>query len=103
MTGSTSGAAPIAYDPNHFLDVIKERLQLRCDKALGKQLNLTLKAIENIRLRKLPIGASMLILAAEKCQVEIGELRRLMGDRRSRIRVTVPNQYITFCAGNFRT
>jgi hypothetical protein len=75
------------YDPNHLIDALIERLELRNDAALSRVLGVEAPVISKIRHKRLPIGASILIRMHETSDIAIHELRALMGDRRDTFRV----------------
>jgi hypothetical protein len=77
-----------SYDPNHLLDVLIERLNLKNDAALCRALEVAPPVISKIRHRTLPVGASMLIRMHEVSQLSVRELRDLMGDRRTKYRLS---------------
>lgn len=79
------------YDPNHLLDSLIERLQLRNDAALSRALGVEPPVISKIRHRRLPVGASLLIRMHEASDITIHELRELMGDRREKYRIDPAN------------
>src|ERR1035437_10642637 len=81
-----------AYDPNHLLDSIIEKLNLKNDAALSRTLEVAPPVISKIRHRRLPVGASMLIRMHEVSDLSIEELRILMGDRRDKFRIS-PQQF----------
>ena len=76
------------YDPNRLLDTLRERMHLKNDAALSRALEVTAPVISKIRHRTLPVGASLLIRMHEVTQLSIRDLRDLMGDRRTRYRVS---------------
>jgi hypothetical protein len=76
------------YDPNHLLDSLIEKLQLKNDAALSRALEVAPPVISKIRHRRLPVGASLLIRMHEISDLTIGELRGLMGDRRGKFRIS---------------
>jgi hypothetical protein len=80
--------AQSTYDPNHLLDTIIERLQLKNDAALSRRLEVGPPVISKLRHRRLPVGASMLIRMHEVTDMSIRELRDLLGDRRSKYRIS---------------
>ncbi|WP_308633176.1 hypothetical protein [Massilia sp. R2A-15] len=80
-------AAPLQYDPNHFVDQLSARLKVKNDAALCRQLGISPPLISKIRHQRLPIGASLLIRAHEVTGLAIAELRALMGDRRRKYRI----------------
>jgi plasmid maintenance system antidote protein VapI len=77
-----------SYDPNRLLNVLIEKTNSKNDAALSRALEVAPPLISKIRHRRLPIGASMLIRMHEVCGMSIGELRELMGDRRSKYRIS---------------
>jgi hypothetical protein len=82
-------AKPIAsatYNPNHLLDILLGKLQLKNDAALARLLEVAPPVISKIRHGKLPVGASMLIRMHEVSGLSIRDVRDLMGDRRMRFR-----------------
>ncbi len=81
-----------AYDPNHLLDVLIEKLHLKNDAALSRMLEVAPPVISKIRHRRLPVGASMLIRMHEESGLSVRELRVLMGDRRDKFRIS-PEQF----------
>jgi hypothetical protein len=76
------------YDPNRLMDTLRERMHLKNDAALSRALEVTAPVISKIRHRTLPVGASLLIRMHEVTQLSIRDLRDLMGDRRTRYRVS---------------
>ncbi|MBB3220189.1 hypothetical protein FHS02_000976 [Massilia umbonata] len=75
------------YDPNRLLDHLIDRLDLKNDAALARTLDVAPPVISKIRHYRLAIGASLLIRMHEVSDIAIGDLRILMGDRRSKFRV----------------
>lgn len=76
------------YNPNHLLDILIERLNLKNDAALSRALEVAPPVISKIRHRRLPVGASMLIRMHEVSTLSVRELRDLMGDRRTKYRLS---------------
>ena len=76
------------YDPNLLLDTLRERMQLKNDAALSRALEVAPPVISKIRHRTLPVGASLLIRMHEVTQMSIRDLRDLMGDRRTKYRLS---------------
>lgn len=68
------------YDPNKLLDTLIERLQLKNDAALSRILTVAPPVICNIRRKNLAVGATILIAMHEVSNINIKELRALMGD-----------------------
>lgn len=77
-----------SYNPNHLLDTLRERMKLKNDAALSRALEVAPPVISKIRHRTLPVGASLLIRMHEVTQMSIRELRDLMGDRRTKYRLS---------------
>jgi hypothetical protein len=76
------------YDPNNLLDKVLDKLKLKNDAALARVLEVGPPVISKIRHHRLPVGASLLIRMHEVTDLSILELRKLMGDRRSKFRVS---------------
>lgn len=81
-------ASQDTYDPSRLLDTLRERMQLKNDAALSRALEVAPPVISKIRHRALPVGASMLIRMHEVTELSIRELRDLMGDRRTKYRIS---------------
>jgi len=77
-----------SYNPNHLLDILIEKLNLKNDAALSRALEVAPPVISKIRHRRLPVGASMLIRMHEVSTMSVRELRDLMGDRRTKYRLS---------------
>ena len=85
---STRLADQVNYDPNNLLDALIEKLNLKNDAALSRALEVAPPVISKIRHRRLPVGASLLIRMHETTGMSIRELRDLMGDRRTKYRLS---------------
>ncbi|MDO8728689.1 MAG: hypothetical protein Q7K26_02210 [bacterium] len=81
-------AEEISYNPDNLLDAIIKQLHLKNDAALSRTLEVAPPVISKIRHRRLPIGASMLIRMHEVTELSIKDLRTLMGDRRTKFRIS---------------
>jgi hypothetical protein len=69
-----------------------EKLGCKNDAALARKLEVAPPVISKIRHRRLPIGASLLVMMHELTGEPVAELRAIMGDRRKSYRLsTVPN------------
>lgn len=75
------------YNPNHLLDSLIVKLQIKNDAALSRVLEVAPPVISKIRHHRLPVGASILIRMHEVTGTPIRELRDLMGDRRGLYRM----------------
>ncbi|MES2073031.1 MAG: hypothetical protein V4488_21945 [Pseudomonadota bacterium] len=78
----------IKYDPNHLLDTLIKQLHLKNDAALSRALEVAPPVVSKIRHRRLPVGASLLIRMHEISDLSIKGLRELMGDRRTKFRIS---------------
>lgn len=87
-SGGTRLEDLVAYDPNHLLDSLIEKLKLKNDAALSRALEVAPPVISKIRHRRLPVGASLLIRMHEVSGLSIQDLRVLMGDRREKFRIS---------------
>ena len=76
------------YDPDHLLNILLAKMQLKNDAALSRILEVAPPIISKIRHRRLPVGASLLIRMHEVTGMSIRDLRDLMGDRRSKYRLS---------------
>src|SRR4051812_29579946 len=81
-------ADQVAYDPNHLLDSLLEKMHLKNDAALSRALEVAPPVISKIRHRRLRVGASLLIRMHEVSEMSIRDLRDLMGDRRTKYRLS---------------
>jgi hypothetical protein len=79
---------PTQYDPNNLLESLIEKLNLKNDAALSRALEVAPPLISKIRHRRLPVGASLLIRMHEVSELSIKDLRALMGDRRTKFRIS---------------
>jgi hypothetical protein len=64
-----------------------EQSGLSSDKALSWKLQVNKHVIQSIRTGQLPIGASMLLWMIDISGMSIEELRRILGDKRSKARL----------------
>lgn len=78
----------VVYNPNHLLDILLGKMQLKNDAALARMLEVAPPVISKIRHNRLPVGASLLIRMHECTDMSIRELRDLMGDRREKYRLS---------------
>lgn len=82
---------PIAqqdFNPDNLLNTLIKHLKLKNDAALSRTLEVAPPIISKIRHRRLPVGASLLIRMHEASGMSIRELRDLMGDRRTKYRMS---------------
>lgn len=76
------------YNPNRLLDELREYLRLKNDAALSLTLEVSPPVISKIRHRRVPVGGALLIRMHEVTGLPIIDLRDLMGDRRSKFRIS---------------
>lgn len=84
----THTSKPDKYDPNNLLTGIIRLLNLKNDAALSRTLEVAPPVISKIRHGRLPVGASLLIRMHEISNMSIRELREMMGDRRTKFRIS---------------
>jgi hypothetical protein len=77
-----------SYNPDHLLDNLIKKLSLKNDAALSRALEVAPPLISKIRHRRVPVGASLLIRMHEVSAMSVRELRDLMGDRRTKYRIS---------------
>ena len=75
------------YDPNRLLDTLTQRLGVNSDKALSQKLKMNKTLVTRIRQKRLPLGASLLMGIHEATGISIPELKKILGDRRSKFRL----------------
>jgi hypothetical protein len=75
------------YEPNVLFDELIQLRRLKNDAALALVLEVAPAVISNIRHKKLPVGATLLIRMHEESGLSIKDLRALMGDRRAKFKV----------------
>lgn len=92
MPAPTMESARTRYDPNRLLDAVLKKMQWGNDAILAKKLKIHINVIRRIRSNTLPVGASMLLWLQEATGVSVEELRQLMGDRRTRVRLSYPGK-----------
>lgn len=93
MTTDTRDAKP-TYDPNRLLDALKEILNIQSDLALAEVLEIPPLVISQLRHRGYPMAPSILIRMHEVSCLSIGEMRKIIGDRRKRVRTSYDMSYI---------
>jgi hypothetical protein len=74
------------FAPDRLLDRLSQELRVRSDKQLARKLGLGAEVLGQIRKRRIPVTATMLMRMQEISGVPVDTLRALMGDRRRRIR-----------------
>jgi len=80
--------ASLTYDPNRLLDTLSAWLGAKSDRMLSRMLRLSLALIQRLRTGHLPVRVSILSSMAEAAGKSIEELRRVLGERRSKVRMS---------------
>jgi hypothetical protein len=75
-----------AYDPEHLLDSILDRLGLDSDAALAEALQVPPSVVDDIRCMRRPVDPAMLIWIHELTGIDVVGLRNILGDRRGELR-----------------
>jgi hypothetical protein len=78
----------LKYDPGKFFDRLLGDLRLKNDAALARVLEVGPPVISKIRHGRLPVGSALLIRIHEVTGLSIADLRFLLGDRRSKYRIS---------------
>ena len=71
-------AEPPSFVPNKLLDTLIERMQLKNDAQLSRKLGVPPPVVSQMRHRKLPVGATMLLRMHEESGLSISELKELL-------------------------
>ncbi len=90
-TLQTAQATQAAYDPDRLFDTLRQRLQLHSDKALAKLLQIAPPLLARLRQSGVPVSGSLLMRIHDATGIAIDELRRVLGDRRQRLRLSFAN------------
>lgn len=80
------------YDPNRLFDMLMHKLGVSGDKALSQKLKMGKSVVAGIRQKRLPFGASLIMGIHETTGISIAELKRILGDRRSKYRIGTRQQ-----------
>lgn len=88
MEATTAEMPMLEYNPDRLLDTLCQNLRLKNDAQLCRFLEIAPPIVSKIRHRRLPVGASLLIRMHEVSGLNIKDLRFLMGDRRSKYRIS---------------
>ena len=77
------------YNPNHLIDAVTARLELKNDAGFAKALKVEAPIIEKVRSSSLPLGGYLLMRLRELTGMSVTDLQDLMGDRRRKFRMNV--------------
>lgn len=75
------------FDPNRLFDTLRQMLELENDEALSQMLHVEPYLLRRIRHQQSPLDPSLLIRINEATGINMRELRRMMGDRRTEYRI----------------
>lgn len=67
------------YKPDHLLDVLLDKLDLKNDAALACELGVAATQICTLRNKRRPLGPTLLVAMSEAVDLSIGQLRNLAG------------------------
>lgn len=84
MRKNTALMARDSYTPNHLLDTLMERLDVKSDAALARVLEVPPSTISKVRHRQMAVNSALLLAAHEATEISIHDLRLLLGDTGSR-------------------
>lgn len=77
------------YDPNHLIDEVIIKLQLKNDAGVARALKVEAPIIAKVRSNRLPLGGYLLMRLRELTGMSVTDLQDLMGDRRRKFRMNV--------------
>ncbi len=73
-------AEPPSFVPNKLLDTLIAHMQLKNDAQLSRRLGVPPPVVSQMRHRKLPVGATMLLRMHEESGMSISELKELLAE-----------------------
>jgi hypothetical protein len=76
-----------SYDPNRLLGAMLRWMQKNSDKILSCLLKVSTQIIRSMRTGRLLAGVSMLLWMVGHVVKSVEELRRIIGDRHSKVRL----------------
>lgn len=77
----------LSYDPNRLLDSLAAWMNVSGDKTLSRKLGLSTGVLRNLRCGRVSMRPSILVAMADCAGRSVEELRRVLGDRRSKARM----------------
>ena len=80
MRKNTAIVYRAGYTPNHLLDTLMVKLQVKSDAGLARALGVPASTISKVRHRQMAVNSSLLLAAHEVTEISIRELRNLLGD-----------------------
>ncbi len=87
MSTESDKPSLVAYNPDRLLDVLIINYHAVNDSGLARLIEVSPPVISKIRCRRAAVGAALLIRLHETFDIDIADLRCLMGDRRKKFRV----------------
>ncbi|OWW19212.1 hypothetical protein [Noviherbaspirillum denitrificans] len=84
MRKNTAIVHRAGYTPNHLLDTLMVKLEVKSDAALARSLGIPASTISKVRHRQMAVNSSLLLAAHEVTEMSIRELRNLLGDTETR-------------------
>ncbi|MBK4736574.1 hypothetical protein [Noviherbaspirillum pedocola] len=78
----------LPYDASRLLEFLLERINAKQDRQLAQRLGVSSSIIQGIRTQRIPLSGSLLTRMADCANCAVAELRFVLGDRRSRIRLS---------------
>lgn len=81
--------ASLSYDPNRLLDTLLAWTGVNSDRKLSRLLQISPFVLRSIRAGSLPLRAFVLAAMAESVGKSIDELRRVLGERRRKARMSL--------------
>jgi hypothetical protein len=79
--------ALLPYSPDRLLDFLRKHFNLDNDRGLARKLGMSPQILVGIRAGRITLAASLLLCMAEASGCSVDDLRMLLGDRRSRVRL----------------
>ena len=79
--------SPEPFDPNRLFDTLLQMLDLENDEALAHALHIEPYLVKRVREHQHPLDPSLLIRINEVTNINMRELRQMMGDRRTEYRL----------------
>jgi hypothetical protein len=67
------------YVPDHMIDQVLDRLDLKNDAPLAQALDVEAPTVSKLRTKALPLGPAMLIYLHELTNLSTGQVREMAG------------------------
>ena len=69
----------LPFDPSRLLNHVKDRMNLKNDAALARELDVAPPVISKIRHNRLSVGPALKIRILEKMEISVHEINFLIG------------------------